>query len=100
MNRRATKPQAQTMPMMVQTTLVHAASSPYGALCSCAVYMPLDSSGCLAASLPWPFESSAIAVRPSPDAVPRSPDLSAKGNVWLGPAVPEDSMMCLFRFYD
>src|SRR5262249_56520073 len=33
-NGRATKPQAQRMPMIVQTTLVHGASLPYAGLCS------------------------------------------------------------------
>src|SRR5262245_5548378 len=62
--------------------------------------MPLDSAGCLAASLPWPFESSAIARKTLPGRRAKVPRPRAKAQRSVGSTVPEDSMMCLFRFYD
>jgi hypothetical protein len=39
-NKSAAKPQAETMPMTAQTTLVHATSSPYLIVCSSPLELP------------------------------------------------------------
>jgi hypothetical protein len=39
-NKTAAKPHAETMPMTAQTTLVHAASSPYLVVCSSPLELP------------------------------------------------------------